>query len=163
TAAFPARGSGLPMSTAVLSDRPKTQLASLARRRGVRGSETMTKEALIKALSRSDPAAQATPATSARPARAASPAKPAQAVPKARAILAVRAPYWLHVWWDISPASVQRAEAALRQDWYGAKRVIRLFDVTSQDTTSTSETPVRNIPIEGDGQDWYINVAQPPR
>ena len=65
--------------------------------------------------------------------------------------------------WDLSAHSVQRAEAALKQDWYGARLIIRLSDVTSQDTTSTSETPIRDIPITGDGRNWYINVPQPPR
>jgi hypothetical protein len=58
---------------------------------------------------------------------------------------------------------VQRAEAALKQDWHGAKPIIRLFDVTSQDTTSTSETPVRDIFIHGGSNHWYIDVPQPPR
>jgi hypothetical protein len=82
---------------------------------------------------------------------------------KDRIILAVNDPYWLHAMWDLSAHSAQRAEAALKQDWYGAKLIIRLCDVTSQDTTSTSETPIRDIPITGDGRNWYINVPQPPR
>jgi uncharacterized protein len=91
------------------------------------------------------------------------PRMPSGPMIKDRIILAVNDPYWLHVMWDLSPQSVQRAEAALKQDWYGARLVIRLSDVTSQDTTSTSETPIRDIPIEGDGRNWYINVPQPPR
>ena len=82
---------------------------------------------------------------------------------KDRVFLAVNDPYWLHVMWDLSANSVQRAEAALRQDWYGAQLIIRLFDVTSGDTTSTFETPIRDIPIESDGRNWYVNVPQPPR
>lgn len=71
--------------------------------------------------------------------------------------------FWLHAIWELSVQSVQRAEAALGQDWYGAKPIIRLFDVTSQDTTSTSEAPVRDIPIHGGCNHWYIDVPQPPR
>lgn len=82
---------------------------------------------------------------------------------KDRILLAVSNPYWLNAYWELSPNSVQRAEAALKQDWYGAKLIIRLFDVTSQDTTSTSETPVKDIPLQGSGQNWYIDVPQPPR
>jgi hypothetical protein len=90
--------------------------------------------------------------------------KPVSTAPtKDRIIMAVHDPYWLHVSWELSAHSVQRAEAALKQDWYGAKLIIRLYDVTSQDTTSTSETPIRDIPIESDGSNWYINVSQPPR
>jgi hypothetical protein len=71
--------------------------------------------------------------------------------------------FWLHAIWELSVQSVQRAEAALGQDWYGAKPIIRLFDVTSQDTTSTSEAPVRDIAIHGGCNHWYIDVPQPPR
>ena len=82
---------------------------------------------------------------------------------KDRVLLMVRDPFWLHANWELTSQSVQRAEAALKQDWHGAKPVIRLFDVTSQDTTSTSETPVRDIFIQGGCNDWYIDVPQPPR
>jgi hypothetical protein len=97
------------------------------------------------------------------PVRDLAPRMPSGPMVKDRIILAVNDPYWLHVMWDLSAHAVQRAEAALKQDWYGAKLVIRLSDVTSHDTTSTSETPIRDIPIEGDGRNWYINVPQPPR
>ena len=82
---------------------------------------------------------------------------------KDRILMMVPDPYWLHAYWELTHQSVQRAEAALRQDWHGARPIIRLFDVTSQDTTSTSETPVRDIIIVGGCNNWYIDVPQPPR
>lgn len=82
---------------------------------------------------------------------------------KDRILLAVSNPYWLNAYWELSPNSISRAEAALKQDWHGAKLIIRLFDVTSQDTTSTSETPIKDIVLQGSGQNWYIDVPQPPR
>ncbi len=82
---------------------------------------------------------------------------------KDRILLAVSNPCWLNAYWELSSQSMQRAEAALRQDWHGARLIIRLFDVTSLDTTSTSETPVRDIILHGSGQNWYIDVPQPPR
>ncbi|MGL6094803.1 MAG: DUF4912 domain-containing protein [Fimbriiglobus sp.] len=72
-------------------------------------------------------------------------------------------PYWLHAYWQLSVQSVQRAEAALGQDWHGAKPILRLFDVTSTDTTSTSEAPVRDIAIHGGCNHWHIDIGQPPR
>jgi len=248
------------MSTAgLLNDRPKTELAKLASRRGIRGWETMNKGELIKALSRpvtankpgakvskpnptsktAKPAARAAkpaarvvqpakpsakplpkpaaksaakvtrpaakpaapvsriaPATipiapvkaaSSAPKPASKPeaasaskngvgkAAPAKETPremtkppvggpsKDRIFIAVPDPHWLHVIWELTAQSVQRAEAALKQDWYGAKLIIRLSDVTSHDTTSTSETPIRDIVVENDCNTWYINVPQPPR
>jgi hypothetical protein len=82
---------------------------------------------------------------------------------KDRIMLVVSNPYWLNAYWELSPNSISRAEAALKQDWHGAKLIIRLFDVTSQDTTSTSETPIKDIVIQGSSQNWYIDVPQPPR
>ncbi len=82
---------------------------------------------------------------------------------KDRIFLMVPDPYWLHATWELTHQSVQRAEAALKQDWYGAKPIIRLFDVTSTDTTSTSETPVRDIVVHGGCNNWYIDIPQPPR
>jgi hypothetical protein len=82
---------------------------------------------------------------------------------KDRIVLMVPDPFWLHTYWEISHHSVQRAEAALGQDWHGAKPILRLFDVTSQDTTSTSETPVRDILLHGGCNHWYVDVPQPPR
>jgi hypothetical protein len=241
-----------------LGDRSKKDLADLARRRGVRGWESMTKDDLIRAINRaaarskpardskkpaakparkpapkpaartparpaaksaakftkplkpakiettrplsakpgvngthrtkpesktpSAPAAKAPPAKpAAKPAAAAKPALPTPApsvIPadkdlsagkgaagpvKDRIFLMVPDPFWLHATWELTHQSVQRAEAALKQDWHGAKPVIRLFDVTSQDTTSTSETPVRDIVIHGGCNNWYIDVPQPPR
>jgi hypothetical protein len=263
------------MSTASsLSDRSKKDLAGLARKKGIRGSDAMSKPELLKALAKLQkvkPAAKPAPArvkapapkpvaksaakltrpakpaavpkpvpkptangtatrtlphpvakpavpspaakinTAPRPAmvppvpaakapakpavptaRPAVPAKPAPPAPKPyvpppppppisrekdlstakpgggvvskdRIFLMVPDPYWLHATWELTHQSVHRAEAALRQDWHGAKPIIRLFDVTSNDTTSTSETPVRDINVVGGCNNWYIDVSQPPR
>jgi hypothetical protein len=82
---------------------------------------------------------------------------------KDRVVLMVRDPYWLHVYWEITTQSLQRAEAALGQDWHTAKPILRVVDVSSQDTTSTSEAIVRDIEIHGGCQNWYIDVPQPPK
>ncbi len=82
---------------------------------------------------------------------------------KDRIVLMVRDPYWLHAYWELSQQSVQRAEAALGQDWHTAKPILRVVDVSAQDTTSTSEALVRDIEIHGGSQNWYIDVPQPPR
>jgi uncharacterized protein len=82
---------------------------------------------------------------------------------KDRIVVMVRDPYWLHVYWELTHQAVQRAEAALGQDWHGAKPILRLFDVSSNETTATSETPVRDIDIHGGCNNWYIEVQNPPR
>lgn len=84
-------------------------------------------------------------------------------VVKDRIALMASDPYWLHVVWEIAQPSVFRAEAALGPDWHGAKPILRLLDVTSTDTTSTSEGVVRDVTIHGGVSHWYIDVPQPPR
>lgn len=82
---------------------------------------------------------------------------------KDRIIAMVRDPYWLHVYWELSRATYARAQAALGQDWHTARPILRLIDVTSEDTTSASERHLRDIEIHGGVNNWYIDVATPPR
>jgi uncharacterized protein len=90
-------------------------------------------------------------------------AKNKQGLVKDRITLTAPDAYWLHVYWELSLQSVQRAEAALNQDWHGSKPIIRLCDVSSTDTTSTSEAVVRDIVVHGGCSHWYIDIPQPPK
>lgn len=209
-----------------LGDRTRQELSDLARKQGVADWKSMTKDQLVKALSRKLKSSSKPARLSAKPAAkplrptlkpapksaakvtrpvkptakpphtngSAAKAKPAAKPPsklqtrpahaailppinkdlsagsskggaavKDRILLMVPDPFWLHASWELTTQSVQRAEAALRQDWHGARPIIRLFDVTSQDTTSTSETPIRDIIIHGGCSNWYIDIPQPPR
>ncbi len=82
---------------------------------------------------------------------------------KDRIVLMVRDPYWLHCYWELTHQAVGCAEAALGQEWHTAKPILRLLDVSSRDTTSTSEAIIRDIEIHGGCNNWYIEVASPPR
>jgi len=82
---------------------------------------------------------------------------------KDRIVVMVRDPYWLHAYWELTRAAIQRAEAALGQEWHGARPILRLLDVSSRDTTSTSESILRDIDIHGGCNNWYIDVPNPPR
>jgi hypothetical protein len=82
---------------------------------------------------------------------------------KDRIVVMVRDPYWLHCYWELTRQAVQRAEAALDQEWHTARPILRLLDITSADVTSTSETIVRDIDIHGGCNNWYIDVNAPPR
>jgi hypothetical protein len=82
---------------------------------------------------------------------------------KDRIVVMVRDPYWLHAYWELTHASVQRAEAALGQDWHGARPILRVLDVSGRDANSHSESVVRDIEIHGGCNNWYIDVQHPPR
>jgi hypothetical protein len=81
---------------------------------------------------------------------------------KDRVVLMVRDPYWLHAYWELTAHAIQRAEAAMGQDWHGARPIVRLLDVTARDGEHT-EAVVRDIDIHGGSNNWYIEVGNPPR
>jgi hypothetical protein len=82
---------------------------------------------------------------------------------KDRIVVMVRDPYWLHCYWELTHAAIQRAEAALGQEWHTSKPILRLLDVSGRETSSASEQVVRNIDIHGGCNNWYIDVSNPPR
>lgn len=82
---------------------------------------------------------------------------------KDRVVVMVRDPYWLHAYWEITRQAIQRAEAALIHEWHNSKPILRLLDVTSMETTSSTETIMQDIEIHGGCNSWYINVKEPPK
>jgi len=98
---------------------------------------------------------------------AAAPSTPTQtldhACQKDRIIALTRDSYWLHAYWELSRTTLARARAALGQDWHAARPILRVMDVSSEDTTSATERHVRDISIHGGVNNWYIDVLEPPR
>lgn len=82
---------------------------------------------------------------------------------KDRLVVMVRDSFWLHAYWELSRTGVERAEAALGQDWHAAKPVLRLLDVSNQRGNSAAETVLRHIDIHGGVNNWYVDVQDPPR
>jgi len=82
---------------------------------------------------------------------------------KDRIVVMVRDPYWLHAYWELTRHAVQRAEAALGQEWHTSRPILRVLDVTSRDVSSASESIVRDIDIHGGCNNWYIEVNNPPK
>jgi hypothetical protein len=75
-----------------------------------------------------------------------------------RLVVMVRDPYWLHANWELSQRGVHRARAAMGGNWFQAKPILRLFQV-SEDNSSTR---ARDIPIHGGVNHWYLDVQDPP-
>ncbi len=176
------------MTVETLKDCNKKVLAQLAKDRGIVGWHAMRKDQLIRALaptseSKKDGKAKqvstsANPRASSSPTNGASkrlagtmPARPLPSSPqplphacvKDRIITMVRDPYWLHTYWELSRTTLGRAQAALGQEWHAARPILRLMDVSSEDTTSASERHIRDIEIHGGVNNWYIDVSTPPR
>jgi len=173
------------MTVETLKDCNKKVLARMAKDQGIVGWHAMRKDQLIRALTPAPSASKheknGTKAAPERPEAHPAPARrPVVPVPsramipmapralehhcvKDRIIAMVRDPYWLHAYWELSRTTLGRAQAALGQDWHTARPILRLMDVTSEETTSASERQVRDIEIHGGVNNWYIDVTAPPR
>ena len=75
-----------------------------------------------------------------------------------RLVLMVRGPHWIHAFWEVTPRSMARAEAALGQEWHAAQPVLRLLEIESGSQASASERVVREIEIHGGVKNWYIDI-----
>jgi hypothetical protein len=82
---------------------------------------------------------------------------------KDRLVLMVRDPYWLHAYWELTRASIGRAQAALGQHWHGARPVLRLSEVSRDASTCSSRRVLRDVQIHGGVNNWYLDVQDPPK
>jgi hypothetical protein len=82
---------------------------------------------------------------------------------KDRLVLMVRDCYWLHICWEVSRQSVERARAAMAEHWHTAAPTLRVYEVETGTTTSTAERVVRDITVHGGVKNWYIDVKDPPK
>ncbi|MEO1615112.1 MAG: DUF4912 domain-containing protein [Planctomycetota bacterium] len=80
---------------------------------------------------------------------------------KDRIVLMVRDSYWLQATWEVTRASVARAESSLSERWHTAKPVLRVMQLEDVSNNS-AETVQRDIPIHGGVDTWYIDVQEPP-
>ena len=81
---------------------------------------------------------------------------------KDRIILFVRDPFWLQAYWEITKSAVERAKVALAEHWHGAQPILRLLENEDEGVTGSTEQAVRDIPIHGGVNNWYIDVKNPP-
>lgn len=82
---------------------------------------------------------------------------------KDRLVVMVRDSYWLHAYWELTRASIERAKVSLGQYWHAAKPILRLHEVRNGTTTATARSQVRDIDIHGGVNNWYVDVNDPPK
>jgi uncharacterized protein len=82
---------------------------------------------------------------------------------KDRLVVMVRDPYWLHVYWELTRKSVERARVALGQYWHGARPVLRVYEVLRDGTTTSTRRAIRDVAVHGGVNNWYLDVYNPPK
>jgi len=79
-----------------------------------------------------------------------------------RLVLMVRDPYWLHAFWEISAKTMERAKVALGHVWYTSVPVLRLFKLSADGTGAPKRQLIRDVPVHGGVNNWYLDVMNPP-
>jgi hypothetical protein len=82
---------------------------------------------------------------------------------KDRLVAMVRDSFWLHAYWELTRAGVERAEAAMGQEWHSARPVLRVYEVSANSSTTAAERLWRTIEIHGGVSNWYVDVVDPPK
>ena len=79
-----------------------------------------------------------------------------------RLVLMVRDPFWLHAYWEVNAKTMERARVALGHLWYTSIPVLRLFRLASDGTGAPKRQLVRDVPVHGGVNNWYLDVMNPP-
>ena len=82
---------------------------------------------------------------------------------KDRMVLQVRDPWWLHTYWEIRHATIERYKSELGSDFFHAKRVLRVYDVTNLIFNGSNAHKFSDIHINDHATSWYIDTAGPGR
>jgi len=78
-------------------------------------------------------------------------------------VLMVRGPHWLHAFWEITPRSIARAQAALGEEWHAARPTLRVLRIETGLEPTASARNVREIEVHGGVKNWFIDVREPMR
>jgi len=75
--------------------------------------------------------------------------------------LLVRDPWWLYTYWELKQDTVARLKSELREEFYKAKRVLRVYDVTNINFNGSNANCFFDIYIHEFANNWYIDVGTP--
>jgi hypothetical protein len=76
-----------------------------------------------------------------------------------RLAIMVRDPYWIHAYWEITPASISRAREQLADQWEGHRWILRM-NIYSEGNGQPSPS-MFEIDVNADARTWYIRVPHP--
>ena len=82
---------------------------------------------------------------------------------KDKMVLLVRDPWWLHTYWEIRHATIERYKGELGSDFHRARRVLRVYDVSNIVFNGSNANKFFDIHINEHATSWYIDTAGPGR
>ena len=78
-------------------------------------------------------------------------------------ILQVRDPRWLHSYWELNAQTLNGFKNRLGDDFYRARKVLRVYDVTNINFNGANAHAFFDILINDYASSWYIDTAGPGR
>ncbi len=78
-------------------------------------------------------------------------------------ILQVRDPRWLHTYWETRSQTIDNLKSKLGDDFYRAKRVLRVYDVTNIIFNGSNANRFFDVVINDFANSWYLDTAGPGR
>jgi len=77
--------------------------------------------------------------------------------------LMVRDPWWLYTYWEVNNSTVERLKSELKDEFYKARRILRVYDVTNIIFNGSNANRFFDIQIHEFANNWYIDAANPGR
>jgi hypothetical protein len=74
-----------------------------------------------------------------------------------------RDPWWIHVYWEVQPGTYERLKNELKEHFYKAKRILRVYDVSYIIFNGTNAHRFFDIQINEHANNWYIDTGGPGR
>ncbi|MDD5506105.1 MAG: DUF4912 domain-containing protein [Candidatus Omnitrophica bacterium] len=78
-------------------------------------------------------------------------------------ILQVRDPRWLHAYWELKNQTIEGLKRKLGDDFYRAKKILRVYDVTNIIFNGFNANSFFDIQYNDFANSWYIDTAGPGR
>lgn len=78
-------------------------------------------------------------------------------------VLQVRDPWWIHAYWEINGSTYERLKNELRDEFYRAKRIFRVYDVSQIIFDGKNAHRFFDIQINEGTNNWYIDTGGPGR
>jgi len=77
--------------------------------------------------------------------------------------LLVRDPWWLYTYWELKQGTVEKLKSELKDEFYKAKRILRVYDVTDIIFNGLNANRFFDIEIHEFANNWYIDAGGPGR
>ncbi|MFA5320481.1 MAG: DUF4912 domain-containing protein [Candidatus Omnitrophota bacterium] len=82
---------------------------------------------------------------------------------KDKLVIHPRDPHWIYSYWEVIPGTYDSLRGRLGEDFYKAKKILRIYDVSNIVFNSRNAHKYFDIEVGPDALSWYIHVQEAGR